>query len=92
MMRYAIALGLLALVLIVWSGRAAFADGTPPAVRCPSYRAHLCEARVRLARGDRAGALAELRSADEALGSCIRKEADGASFFARHARLDPATL
>jgi len=35
------------------------------------------DARACLARGDRAGAAAELRQAEKALDSCIRGEADG---------------
>ena len=49
--------------------------GTPS--RCPGYVAHLQGARACLARGDRAGAAAELRQAEKALDSCIRGEADG---------------
>ena len=45
--------------------------------QCPGYVAHLQGARVRLARGDRPGAAAELRQAEKALDSCIHSAADG---------------
>ena len=50
--------------------------GTTPS-RCPGYVAHLQGARACLARGDRAGAAAELRQAEKVLDSCVRGEADG---------------
>ena len=50
--------------------------GTSPK-QCPGYVAHLQGARACLARGDRAGAAAELRQAEKALDSCIRGQADG---------------
>ena len=50
--------------------------GTLPS-QCPGYVAHLRGARACLARGDRAGAAAELRQAEKALDSCIRGEAAG---------------
>jgi len=46
-----------------------FTDG------CRDYRAYLGRARSYLERGDRAGALAELRRARAALRSCLRDDA-----------------
>ena len=55
------------------------ASGTAPSAGalCPAYGAHLSRARVFLARGERAGALAELRRARQALEACLREEAGG---------------
>jgi hypothetical protein len=42
---------------------------------CADYRAHLARARSYLKRGERAGALAELRRARALLHSCLRDDA-----------------
>lgn len=67
------------------AGRLAASSAAEPSAmagRCPGYRAHLQSAQAALARGDRAQAVAALRKAQDALRSCIREEAGGASLLA----------
>ena len=54
------------------------------AAQCPGYPAHLRAARTALQRGDRPTAVAELRSAQGVLESCLREEAAGRSLLAQH--------
>jgi hypothetical protein len=49
---------------------------------CPAYPAHLHAARNALVRGDRRAAAAELRSAEAALETCLRREGGGETVFA----------
>ena len=83
MVRHAIVLGIAALGIVSITARRSMA-GEALADRCPQYPAHLRIARAYLARSDSAAAIAELRRADEALGSCLREEAAGNSLLARH--------
>ena len=65
-------------MLVLLAGPVArFASAGDPAVGmpCPAYGAHLSRARAYLARGERAGALTELRRARAALEACLREEA-----------------
>jgi hypothetical protein len=83
MVRYAIPLGLTALVSVCVTPSPSLADAAI-AERCQAYPSHLRVARAYLAEGKRAAALAALRLADDALRSCLRDEAAGGSLIAGH--------
>jgi hypothetical protein len=63
---------LVALSLLVGVSNAASAEEPP----CAGYVAHLREARTELERGDRAGAVAALRRAKEALHACGQEDSN----------------
>src|SRR2546425_379252 len=85
MAKYAMTLGLIALVSVAATASPSLADGSL-AERCPAYPSHLRVARTYLAQGKRGAALAELRLADDALRSCLRDEDAGGSLLAGHGR------
>jgi len=85
MVKYAMTLGLMALVSVGVAASSSLADESF-AERCPAYPSHLRVARAYLAEGKRAAALVELRLADDALRSCLRDEAAGGSLIAGHGR------
>lgn len=89
--RSLMAVGLASLLLAVPAiPESATAEGTTAAGRCPRYRAYLLSARAHLEHGDRAGAVAELRRAEEALEGCVREEAAGANGLATSGVRAPA--
>lgn len=59
---------------VIGSTAAGAAEVAAAPASCPGYVSHLRDARISLAHGDRSGALAELRKAKEALGSCLRAQ------------------
>lgn len=73
-----LALGVLLLAPVIARGENSIATF------CPSYPGHLRAARTALQRGDRTTAVAELRSAQAVLASCLREEAAGGSLLAQH--------
>ena len=79
------------LVLVVSpAAESVAARGASMADSCPPYSARLRSARAYLERGDRAGAIAALREAREALKACMREEATKGSLLAAHGRRTPA--
>jgi hypothetical protein len=56
---------------------------------CPEYLSVLRAAKASLERGDRAGAIAALREAQQALGACIRREAEETALAYAGARETP---
>ena len=81
-LRFAMAAVVSAFLLASMVVKSATAEEVTAAESCPTYRVHLRSARVYLERGDRAGALRELRGAQEALESCIREDAEEISLAA----------
>ncbi len=82
------AVGLMMLA-IGFSGVAA--QELPLAASCPAYVTHLRSARESLERGDRAGAVAALRQAQEALATCLREAAQGEVRFVARRCSTPAS-
>ncbi len=84
-----LALAAAVLSFVVLGGGAApkaFAEGrSQTEAGCPAYRSDLLDARASLTRGDRAGAIAALRRAREALDTCS-EAAHGAARFASRGR------
>ena len=89
--RFLTAVSVAALLPLTTAANVARAEDHSLIASCPAYPSHLRAAREHLARGDRTGAVAELRRADEALQSCLREEAAGASLLAGHARRTPSS-
>ena len=58
---------------------AAPALGEPLSVSCPEYTVHLQQARIALARQDRASAIVALREAQAALNACEETNTGGVS-------------
>ncbi len=58
------------------------------AEHCPAYVAELRSARDCLARGDRAGAIRALHEAQDAIGDCLRRDADDAGEITLLAAID----
>ncbi len=79
-------LAMAAMVVMVLSGaEMALAERAPSSMAetCPAYAARLLDARASLGRGDRVGAVAALRGAQDALAACIRRTGGGVALASR---------
>jgi len=85
MAKYAMTLGLMALVSVGVAASPSLADASI-AARCPAYPPTFASPGRYLAKGSAQPALVELRLADDALRSCLRDEAAGAALIAGHGR------